>query len=773
MRRNKLFSAINILGLAVGMACSIFILLWVQQERSYDRFHKNGSHIYRVTVQLNDLKASLSVAPLAAALRKDMPEVKNAAVMAPGGGMFQYGDHKFNESVYFVDSTFLQLFSFPLVKGDPKTALDNPTNIIITERTAKKYFGSEDPMGKILRYNNSESFTVSGVMANIPANSHLQFDFVIPIRFYARTNDDFIKNVWDNFNYYTYVQLADNVNSEAAVKNVIAKLNNLMHRNDAELKATHSLQALYDIHLRSNYLGDVQGNGNIQYVRIFSVVAIIVLVVACINFMNLATARSSRRAKEVGMRKVAGAKRMEIIRQFLGESILIAFIALFIAIGIVWLLLPAFNNLAGKEMTLNFFDGNLWWLLPGIAILTGLISGSYPALFLSSFQPVKVLKSTFNIGDRGVWLRNGLVITQFVVSISLMVAAFVVYSQLRYIRNKNLGWDKENLVYVPVTGELWSRNEALRNALSQNPNTSDFTFLAQLPVNLLSGTVSIDWEGKDPKSQVIFPQLAIDDRFQQVFKTKIIAGRGFSKDMKTDEKNYILNERAIQIMGTTPEKAIGQWFTLWGNKGTIVGVVKDFNFKPIHQSIEPLILRYSATGPIFVVRTKPGNTEATINTLKNICGSLNPSYPFNYDFVDQDMAKLYRAEQQMGGIFNVFTVLAIFISCLGLFGLTNYIAEKRTKEIGIRKVIGASVTGIVALLSKGLIRLVLVAIVIATPLAWWAMSNWLNDFAYHVGIQWWIFAVAGFAAVLIALITVSLQAIKAALANPIKALRSE
>lgn len=773
IRRNKLFSAINILGLAVGMACSIFILLWVQHERSYDKFHKNGADIYRFIGSFKDLNACLSPAPVAKAMRTDFPEVKNTCILTGWVGLLQYGDRKFEEkSAFFADSTFLDFFSFPLIKGDKKTALSSPSNILLTKNAAKKYFGDEDPMGKVLRMNGEHNFTVTGILENVPANSHLQFDVILPLRFYANSSQDFINNAWDNFNYYTYAQIGG-LTSEAALQNMIKKMNDQYKRNEKNLELTVGLQPLYDIHLRSNFLGDVAGHGNIQYVRIFSLVAIIVLIVACINFMNLATARSARRAKEVGLRKVVGAKRSQVTAQFLGESVLIAFISLLIAIALVWLLLPAFNNLAQKEITLNFTDGTLWLLLPGIAIATGLISGSYPAFFLSSFKPVKVLKGTFNFGSRGTWIRNGLVVSQFVISISLMVSAFVVYNQLKFIRNKNLGYDRENLLYVPVTGTLWSHNEALRTSLENNQYTKDFTFMSGLPVNLVSGTISIDWAGKDPKNQIMFPQMAVDEGFVNTFKSKIIAGRGFSKDLKTDEKNYILNEKAIAVMGMKPEAAIGQWFSLWGNKGTIVGVVKDFNFKPVHQAVEPLILRYQKNSSFIIVRAKPGATEATIDAMKKICETHNPGYPFSYDFLDQDLAKSYRAEQQMGSIFNVFTVLAIFISCLGLFGLTNFIAEKRTKEIGIRKVIGASVASLVALLSKGLIVLVLVAILIATPLSWWAMHSWLNNFAYHVDIAWWIFAVAGFISVMIALVTVSFQAVKAALANPIKSLRSE
>jgi len=773
IKRNKLFSGINILGLAVGMACSIFILLWVQHERSYDRFHKNGKDIYRFISGINQLEACLSPAPLAKAMRQTMPEVVNTCVLVNWQGLVQNGDRRFEEkSAFFADSTFFEFFSFKLLKGDKKTALVNPTNIVITESTAKKYFGNEDPMGKVLRLNNNDHFTVSGVMADVPSNSHLQFDLLLPMRYYADRNRDFINNVWDNFNYYTYVQLSG-VNSKADLKNTEEKLHALYRQHEKDLELRVWLQPLFDIHLYSNFLGDVGGHGNILYVRVFSIVAVIVLIVACINFMNLATARSARRAKEVGLRKVVGARRLQIIGQFLGESALIAFIALLIAVGLVFLLLPAFNNLAQKEIGLDFTDGSFWLMLVGIAILTGLISGSYPAFFLSSFKPVKVLKGRFNFGDRGIWIRNTLVVGQFVISISLMVSTFVVYNQLQYIRNKNLGFDRENLLYVPITGRLWEVNNTLRSTLQQNPLTQDYTFISGLPTDLVSGTVSIEWPGKDPRSQVIFAQFAVDENFVKTFKTTIVAGRNFSKDIKSDSSNYLLNEKAIKLMGMTPESAIGQPFTMWGIKGTIVGVVKDFHFKPIHQPIEPLVLRYGTNNNFLVVRTQPGNTEATINSLKNICTQLNPDRPFQYDFLDQDLAKLYRSEQQMGNIFNVFTALAIFISCLGLFGLTNFIAEKRTREIGIRKVIGASVSSIVTLLSKGLIGLMFVAVLIAVPLSWWAMNNWLQNFAYHTNISWWIFVIAAFASLLIALITVSFQAIKAALANPIKSLRSE
>ena len=776
--RHKAFTAINISGLAIGMACSIFILLWVQNELGYDRFHKNATEIYRITADAGDFKAAVNCAGMPAELKAKIPVVKNYVRLShPSKNVFEVGTQKFEEKkVFYADSTFLQIFSFPLVKGNRQTAMQRSDAVLITEDIAKKYFGHEDAVGKILKKNNGSNVIVTGILANIPSDSHLQFDFILPISSISQTDNDLKTNTWKNFNYYTYIQLDKSFNATPAA---VVGLNNRINKiykervNEAELKVDFHLQPLTSIHLHSNYQVDLPGHGNVQYVNIFFVVALFILAVACINFMNLATARSARRAREVGLRKVVGAGRKQLIGQFLGESLLISLMALLISVGLVSLLLPAFNELAGKNLSIQFLNGKTIILLLSIALVTGLISGSYPALFLSGFQPVKVLKGNMKSMGGNLILRNGLVVVQFVVSIILLAGTAVVYRQLTFIKDMNLGFDKSNLLYMPMAGEMWNKQQALKAALKQNPFTANYTVTNDLPTNLTSGAVDVQWEGKDPKSQIVFPTLFVDEGFINVFQMTMLSGRSFSVDFKADTNNYILNEKAVQVMGMNVSNAVGKPLRLWGANGTIIGVVKDFNFKPVQQSIEPLIIGLNRWGGIAVVRTQPGKTEATIKALGKISADLNPAYPFSYGFLDQDLANLYKGEQRMGRLFNVFAILAIFISCMGLYGLSAFMAEQRTKEIGVRKVLGASVFNVVSLLSTGFTKLILIAVVIAVPVAWFAINSWLKSFAYRINADWVIFLTASIAALTIAWITVSYESIKAAVANPVKSLRTE
>jgi len=776
LRRNKIFSFINILGLALGMTCSILIMLWVQDELSYDRFHAQADNLYRITCTTPDIKAAVSSAPLAAALKEQLPEAVNTVRLISSSNLFSVGTRKFEEKrVFFADSTFLKLFSFPLLQGDPKTALHRPDGILITEKMAKKYFGKAEALGQIIRKDNQDNFTVTGILANVPANSHLQFDFILPIAFIARTNQDLKENRWGNFNFYTYVQLHPNtVSSDVALQKLNQQATRIFKQHLPEMQVAFQLQPISRIHLYSNnLLRDFSGSGSIQYVQIFLVVALFILAVACINFMNLTTARSARRAKEVGLRKVIGARRNQLIWQFLGESTIISVLALLLAIILVLTLLPVFNNLTGKYLTVNFRDVRFLSGLLGITLVTGLLSGSYPALFLSGFLPINVLKGQVKVGTGNILFRNCLVVTQFVVSIILLVGTAVVYQQLHYIRNKHLGFDKENLVYTPLTGELWHKQQALKTALNQNPLTNAFTMVSDLPTNLITGSINVYWEGKDPQAQPVFPDMAVDENFISVFNMKLLGGRSFSKALKSDTANYIVNETALRIMGMEAATAVGKPLALNNVKGTIIGVVQDFNFKPMQHAIEPLILRFNRQGGTVVVRTQPGNTESTIQTLKNISKSLNPAFPFSYNFLDEDIAQLYQSEQRMGNIFNVFALWAIFISCLGLYGLSAFMAEQRTKEIGVRKVLGASVFDIVYLLSKNFTSLLLIAMVIAVPLAWVAMNSWLESFAYRIGLNASIFLVACFTALAIAALTIGYESIKAAITNPVQSLRSE
>jgi len=545
------------------------------------------------------------------------------------------------------------------------------------------------------------------------------------------------------------------------------------HVSEKVLKVNFWLQPLTAIHLHSNYQVDLPGHGNVQYVNIFFVVALFILAVACINFMNLATARSARRAKEVGLRKVVGAGRKQLIGQFLGESMLISLLSLIIAVGIVWLLLPAFNDLAGKKLSIHLLDKKIVTILFTMALATGLISGSYPALFLSGFHPAKVLKGNMKTMGGNLIFRNGLVVVQFVVSIVLLAGTAVVYRQLNFIKSMNLGFDKSNLLYLPMAGEMWNKQQALKAELKQNPLTANYAVTSDLPVDLASGTVNVQWEGKDPKSQVVFPTLRVDEGFFKVFQMQILSGRVFSPEFKSDTNNFILNEKAVQVMGMKVSNAVGKPLSMWDNKGIIIGVVKDFNYKPIQQPIEPMIIALNRWGGTVVIRTQPGKTEATIKALGKISADLNPAYPFSYGLLDQDLANLYKGEQRMGSLFNVFAVLAIFISCMGLYGLSAFMAEQRTKEIGVRKVLGASVLNVVYLLSTGFTKLILVAVVIAVPLAWWAINSWLKSFAYRVNADWMVFFIASLAALVIAWLTVSYESIKAAVANPVRSLRTE
>jgi putative ABC transport system permease protein len=775
--RHRAYSIINISGLAIGMASSILILLWVQNELSYDKFHKNAGQIYRITCDLGDSKTVGTPAGMPAGLKAEMPVIKNTVRLAPGypSILLKAGNKKFQEKrVFYADPGFLDIFSFPLVKGDRATALKQVDGVLITQEVATKYFGSEDPIGKVIRKDNQENVMVTGVLANIPANSDLQFDIIFPMASFAKTNNDLQNNVWGNFSFYDYVQLDKGFNPSAAnLLGLEKQMDQIFHKHNPEMKALFQLQSLTKIHLAPEKLGDLPGHGNVQYVNIFFIIAILILVVACINFMNLATARSARRAKEIGLRKVAGAVRGQLILQFLSESVFVSFLSLLLALGIVSLFLPVFNELANRKLTIDVSDAKLWLSLFGIALLTGLISGSYPALFLSGFNPVKVLKGNVKSMGGNLLFRNALVVIQFMVSIVLLVGTVVIYNQLKFIKERNPGFEKANLLYVPMTGDIWNKQQALQNELKRNPLTSNFTIITDLPTNLGGWTTDANWDGKDPHSQVAVPVMAVDEGFIHTFRMKLLVGRSFSSAFITDSSNYMVNEKMLSVMGLNASTAIGKTLTLWGNKGTIIGVVKDFNFKPVQQSIEPLVMPFNRLGGFAVVRTLPGKTNATVQALATISQELNPAYPFKFDFVDQDLSNLYKGEQQMGNIFNLFAILGIFISCLGLYGLSAFMAEQRTKEIGVRKVLGASVLNLVYLLSSGITRLILIAIVIAIPLSWYAVNRWLAGFAYHINISWLIFVGASLAVLAIAWLTVSYESIKAAIVNPIKSLRTE
>jgi len=775
--RHKAYAAINISGLAIGMASSILILLWVQNELSYDRFHKNADQLYRITASAGEFKAAVNPAGMPRGLKDQMPEIESFVRLSHLNTiLFETDNRKFTEErTFYADSNFLQFFSFALIKGNPASALQRPDAILLTADMAIKYFGKDNPIGKILRKDNGSNVTVTGVLANIPPNSHLQFDFILPMSAIAQNDDDLKDNAWNRFNFYSYVRLAKSFNPTAtALLQFNQRMDQIYKKHEPNgVKAAFQLQAVTSIHLQPGLQVDLPGHGNAQYVNIFFIVAVVILIVACINFMNLATARSARRAKEVGLRKVVGAVRGQLIVQFIGESLLISFFALLAAIAIVLICLPLFNNLAGKKLVIDLLDRKILFSLLAIALSTGFISGSYPALFLSGFTPVKVLKGNMKSMGGNLLFRNGLVVTQFIVSIVLLAGTVVIYNQLQFIKHRNPGFVKDNLLYMPMTGEMWNRQQALKTELERNPLTSKFTIVSELPVNIISGNVNVQWEGKDPRAQPVIPSMEVSESFIAVFQMKLLSGRDFSRAFRADSNNFIINEKAAQVMGMSVAGAVGKPISFNDQKGMIIGVVKDFNFKPVQQAIEPLILRVNKRGGTIIVRTATGSTETTIKALGKISQALNPAYPFTYNFLDQDLAHLYKGEQQMGSIFNLFAMLAIFISCLGLYGLSAFMAQQRTKEIGVRKVLGASVYNIVYLLSTGFTKLILVAAVIAIPLAWLAINSWLQSFAYHIDVGWIVFVFASMTALLIAWLTVGYESIKAAVSNPVKSLRTE
>lgn len=773
--KDKRQSMINISGLAIGLASTILLLLWVQNERSYDRFHKNADRIYRINCEVPGLKAALSTQAMPAGIKSEIPVIKNMVRLSMmRTALFETGRNKFEETrLYYADSTFLDIFSFPLLLGDRATALKRTDGVLITQTIAKKYFGNKNPIGKMLRKDNQDNLVVTGVLADVPASSDLQFDFIMPLEPTFRNDRSPDVDKWENFNFYTYVQFAQNFDPSAVnLDRLEKKMYQIFHQHSS-MQVSFQLEPLTHIHLAPFRTGDMPGHGNAQYVHIFFITAILILIVACINFMNLATARSARRAKEIGLRKVAGAARGQLIFQFLSESVLISFLSLFFALGIVELFLPVFNNLADRNLSIPIANVRFWLAFFGVGLLTGLISGSYPALFLSGFDPVKVLKGNIKSMGGNILFRNVLVVTQFTVSIILLVGTVVIYNQLRFIKDRNPGFEKANLVYMPCKGEIWKNRDALINELRQNTLTSNFAITSDLPTNLQSGNMSAKWIGKDPNLQVVYQLMDVNEDFVNIFKLKLLNGRSFSHSFPADSNNFIINEKMAGIMGLTAQTAVGKALSFTQRDGTIIGVVKDFNYKPVQTAIEPLILRYNKDGGFVVIRTLADQTEPTIKAMSKISQRLNPAYPFQFNFVDKDIAGLYKGEQQMGNIFNLFAILGGFISCLGLYGLSAFVAERRTKEISVRKVLGASVINLVYLLSTGITRLILIAIVIAIPLSWYAANSWLSGFAYHIQLSWLVFLTTALSALVIAWLTVSYTSIKAAIANPIKSLRTE
>lgn len=799
LARNRVFSAINISGLAIGLASCMLISLYVIDELSFDRFHEKAGRIVRATLkgtmQGGIINESHVMPPTAAALKADYPEVLESTRLRQGGRPLILLNNQIfnNERLAFVDSNFFSVFTLPFLEGNPKSALTEPNTIILSETTARKLFGKTDVLGKtILFKDRTQTYRVTGVIKDMPANSHFRFDLLGSMA----TLDDSRSTSWMTSEFFTYLVLPEGYDYkklEAKLPATIDKyispqLKQAMGVNMAEFRKQGNnlelrLQPLTDIHLHSDFQYDLDVNGDITYVYIFGAVAVMMLLIACINFMNLSTAGSSKRAREVGVRKVMGSAKSELVGQFLTESILLTAIAMVLAAMLCFAALPLFNQLSGKNLSLEW--NSIPGLLPaliGFALVVGLFAGSYPAFFLSSFKPITVLKGgssviQLNSSGKSINLRSSLVVFQFCMSIILIVGTTVVFQQMQFIRNKKLGYDKDQVIVIP-TWDLGKNTEAFRQGLTNDSRVAHVSLSGYVPAGPSdNNNYMVNPDGKVDR-MVKTLRYDVDYNYIPTLAMEMARGRNFSKEFGTDSTGIIINETAVRSFGWTPENALNRTITHSDNSGKkyeyrVIGVVKDFHFKSMHEQIGPLVMTLNNGWGWMLVKTRTAEVSGLLASMKSVWDGFHTDMPFSYTFLDERFNDTYKAEQKTGQILGTFAGLTIFVACLGLFGLAAFTAEQRTKEIGVRKVLGASVAGIIALLSRDFLKLVVIALVIATPAAWWLMNKWLQEFAYKVNLSWWVFPVAGIVSALVALATISYQSVKAALMNPVKSLRAE
>ena len=792
IKKNKLFSFINVLGLSMGIGLCFIIMLYVQDELSYDRFNEHADNIARVIfkaeVNGGKINESVSMPPVAQTIKKDFPEVQEATRIKDfGRSKITYKDKVFKDDRFaFADANIFSVFTLPMVEGDAKTALKNANSVVITESTARKYFGTENAIGKVITVtaHDNQPYTVTGVIKDIPANAHFHFDMFGAMSGWTEATSD----SWMFGGYHTYLLLqphTDIAKVEARFPAMVTKymgpqIQQQMGLSLAQFQQKGNslgfvLQPLKNIHLDSYTTTEFEPGGNKMYVYIFAGVALFMLVVACINFINLATAGATKRAKEVGVRKVAGSDRFQLIRQFLFESVVLTAMALVLAFMLVKIALPLFNELAGKNLS---FDVQPVLAFIALGLLVGVLAGLYPAFYLSSFKPIAVLKGRLATNNRSFGLRSGLVVFQFFISVGLIIGTIVVYQQMKYIQHKDLGFSKEQLISIPNSYMLGQNEQVFKQQLLQDPRIVSATTSFYKPVGPSAYNNALAYPQGNDNAVVNGVDFHIDEQYIPTMGIQMISGRNFSKAFSTDSLGIILNETAVKNFGWNNTTALNKIVVRQNsNRGNnipyhVIGVVKNFNFRSLHENISPLFMTLNPeSGLIFKIKT--ADVQGLLATMKKNWDSYTTEEPFTYNFLDDMFNKAYATEQKTGAILNIFSILTIFVACLGLFGLVTYTAEQRTKEIGIRKVLGASVAQVTQMLSKEFLKLVLIASLVAFPVAWWAMNKWLQSFAYRIEISWWVFLVAGFAALLIALLTVSFKAVKAALTNPVKSLRTE
>ena len=797
LRKYKFISFINLFGLTIGLSCCLLILAYIVNELSFDRYNKQADKIYRVTRTFRNpetkavsLQLSTVAPPFGPLLKNDFKQIEKMTVLLPNGSIgMRYGDKIFNENnSYFADEHLFDVFDVKVLKGNPEKALIDPFTVMLSEELAKKYFGDEDPVNKQVKMDNQFNCKISGVFKAFPANSHIHPELLIAfntLRDSAVYGEENLRTNWGNNSFLTYILLPD----DATAKSIEAQLPAFIDRQMpagyygkyAKSQGTDlHLQKLTDIHLRSHLDYEAEENGDIKRVYIFSAIALFILLIACINYMNLSTARSALRAREIGIRKVVGAERKELISQFLSESVLISFTAMILAVGLTFLLLPTLNKVSGQELSMaTFLSWKFIAALLLIPVLVGILSGIYPAIFMSSFKPVVVLKGLFKAGGGNISFRKVLVTVQFAISIILIISTGIVFLQMRYMQKKSLGYDRDHIVTMAYTGAMGDRYEAFRNELLSNASIKDVARSSRIPTGRLLDAMgsAIDRGDSLTPTNADVKFLATDQDFIKTYNIKMVAGRAFSRDFGTDTSAYLINEAAVDALGLkNSENAIGKNFRYGGRDGKLVGVFHDFHFESLHQKIVPLVMMLPVNAGNYnrlSIKIAGNNMQGALSHIENVWKKFLPETPYQYTFLDENFNRLYTSEQRQGTLFTIFASIAILIACLGLFGLSAFAITQRVKEIGIRKVLGANVGSIVQLLSKDFLKLVGLAAIIAFPVAWYAMRNWLNDFAYRTQIPWWIFAVAGILAALVALFTISFQAIKAALANPVKSLRNE
>ena len=776
IKKHKGYSSLNIAGLVVGLACTIFILLWIQDEISFDKFHKHARSLYLVATQTQQ-GDEISVEPgsppaLAPALKADYPEVVNASRLQAGAisAVLKYENKIFSENIRLTDPAFLEMFSFPLIEGDVKTALALPHNIVLTEKMAEKYFGNDNPIGKILRMDNSVDFIVTGVLQNIPDNSLIRFEFLAPLSYILeRVEHPGYLSTWDNYSFLTFVQIQENVRMDE----VNQKITGRIQRGKPDSTGTSLLCPYTRLYLH----GLSGGGGRITQIRMFGILAFLILLVACINFINLSTARSAVRAKEVGLRKVIGADRKSLIKQFYGESLVLSFLSIVIAVGIVAVSLQLFNNLAGKALTADRLL-QLPFILQClvVAVLTGLLAGFYPALFLSAFQPSHILRGTLLRGGRKAYLRRVLVIFQFAISVALIVGTTVIYKQVNFLRGMDLGFESRNLLYIPLNGELRQHAETAKLEFLKHPGILGVSLTSHSPTGIYWDGHNWDWEGKEPETNPWITYFSTDTDFLNTFNAEMTAGSFYKKEFTSGTSEsmgkVVINQTFARIMGM--ENPVGQRLSHEGHTYTVIGVVRDFKTEPLYRILEPLVVFYRPERFRYgFIRINPENTIDVLGHIEMVFKQYNPEFPFFYSFLDEDYRRLYSSEQQLGVLINTFAGLGVLISCLGLFGLATFMAERRTKEVGIRKILGARTGNIFKLLSMEFVLLVALANVFAWPIAYYFMNRWLENFPYRYkfGLDILIFSAA--LTFIIALLTVSYQSIKTARSNPVDSLRYE